>query len=140
MAVKGTQGAVIGARAGALSVLIADDQPEVRSAVRLVLEHEAPVGQIDEAASLLAMIRQIEQSCPDVLFLDWELPGLDQAHIGTALQHMCPHMSVIALTCCSESMEHALHAGIQAFVGKVEPPDTLLRTLRELAGRHSRGA
>lgn len=59
-----------------MRVFLADDQAKVRAALRLLLEQEpglSVVGEVTEAKDLLA---QVQVTQPDVVLLDWELPGL----------------------------------------------------------------
>jgi DNA-binding NarL/FixJ family response regulator len=59
-----------------MRVFLADDQAKVRAALRLLLEQEpglSVVGEVTEAKDLLV---QVQVTQPDVVLLDWELPGL----------------------------------------------------------------
>ena len=60
-------------------VLIADRAFEVRQALRLVCE-ESPglvvAGEASDSRELLASVRTVR---PDMLFLEWDLPGLPTA-------------------------------------------------------------
>jgi two-component system response regulator DesR len=114
----------------ALRVLLADDQLAVRSALRLVLEQEPDVdvvGEVAEAERLLAEVRSVH---PDLLLLDWELPGLPAADLLRTLRSLCPGCSVVALSGRPEARGPALEMGARAFVSKGDPPELLLATIR----------
>ena len=51
-----------------MRVLLADDESKVRSALRLLLEHERGIDQIDEADSVTALMCRARQ-CPADLLL-----------------------------------------------------------------------
>jgi len=59
-----------------MRVLIADDQPEVRSSLQLLLEQLPNVTVVGEATGAGDLLAQVSVSCPDLVLLDWELPGL----------------------------------------------------------------
>jgi len=57
-------------------ILIADDQPRVRHALRLLLEQEPGVNVVGEAAEAKTLLAQVAARCPDLVLLDWGLPGM----------------------------------------------------------------
>ena len=58
-----------------MHVLLADDQAEVRSALRFLLEQELGMRVVGEVAEVEALLAQNEVTQPDLVLLDWELPG-----------------------------------------------------------------
>jgi len=115
-----------------MQVLLADDQPQVRSALRLVLEHEPEmqvVGEVTDAETLLRLVKKIH---PDLILLDWELPGLRSSNLLPILRKGSPYLSIIALSGQLESRQRALAAGVDAFVSKGDPPEQLLNILHEV--------
>ena len=119
-----------------MRVLLADDQADLRSALRLLLEQEPGVELVGEVADVDTLLSQVEISHPDLLLLDWELPGLpaDAGRRLLAVLHMCrPFLQVIVLSGRPESNRSALAAGADLFVSKTEPPDRLLAVLRGAA-------
>ncbi|MDD2988441.1 MAG: LytTR family DNA-binding domain-containing protein [Zoogloea sp.] len=58
-----------------LTVLIADDEPLARSRLLRLLGRLEWVGQIIEASDVGEARRQIEESWPDILLLDIQMPG-----------------------------------------------------------------
>lgn len=118
-----------------MRVMVADDQAWVRSALHLLLELEpglTVVGEVVEAEGLLA---QVELVCPDLLLVDWELPGLQVPDAVSSLRAVCPHLSVIALSGLPEAREAALTAQVDVFVSKGDPPERLLEGVNECRRR-----
>ena len=113
-----------------MRVLLADDQTKVRSALRLLLEQEPGLSVIGEAAKAENLLAQVEATQPDLVLLDWELPGLRTDDRLSALRTLCPLLKVIALSGQLEARRAALAAGAEAFVSKGDPPERLLTTLR----------
>jgi DNA-binding NarL/FixJ family response regulator len=81
-----------------LRVLIADDQPQVRSALRLFLQQKLGVSAVDEASDLEQAMELIEAGYPDLVLLDWELPGHSGAAALAGLRMASPGSTVIALS------------------------------------------
>jgi DNA-binding NarL/FixJ family response regulator len=119
-----------------MRVLVADDEYVVRSALRVLLDQEPGVdivGEVTRAAELLA---HVQGECPDLLLLDWELPGRRAASAGgsrqgllRALRLTCPQLKVIALSVRPDANRTALAAGADAFVSKGDAPEHLLTAL-----------
>ncbi len=59
-----------------ISVLLADDDPIVRQAVRAVLQSFTAVCVVGEAADGAQAVEQAEASHPDILLLDLQMPNL----------------------------------------------------------------
>ena len=109
-----------------MRILIADSQPRVRFALRVLMERQAGVEVVGMAMRAEDLIARLRSTCPDLLLLSWELPGL--AAIGSlpALHDICPGLLIIALSGRPEARRAALAAGADGFVSKAEPPERLL--------------
>ncbi len=116
-----------------MRILLADDQAKVRSALRLLLRLQPGmdvVGETDETEGLMTQVKEIH---PDVILLDWELPGPISNGLLTAMRARCPRLRVIALSGRPEARRAALEAGVDAFVSKGAPPERLLSALRAVS-------
>lgn len=114
-----------------MRVLLADDQAKVRSALRLLLEQEPDLNVLGEAVDAQGLLDWVRAACPDVVLLDWELPGLKANSLLPILRQLCPHLKVIALSGRPEARGAALAAGADAFVSKGDLPERLLAAVRE---------
>jgi DNA-binding NarL/FixJ family response regulator len=112
-----------------MRILLADDQSEVRSALHLLLEQEAGLTIVEEVSEADELLAQVEMTRPDVVLLDWELPGLQASVVVPALRAVCPHLSVIALSGLPEARDSAISADVDGFVSKGDPPERLLETV-----------
>jgi len=120
-----------------MQILLADDQAKVRSALRLLLEQEPNLDILGEAVDTQGLLDWVGALHPDVVLLDWGLPGLSHNGVVTELHAICPHLSVVALSGKPEARQEALDAGVDAFVSKGDPPDRLLATLNMFYKLHS---
>jgi DNA-binding NarL/FixJ family response regulator len=107
-------------------VLIADDQSQVRSALRLLLSQQPGVVVVGEAGDMEQAVELAETQRPSVMLLDWELPGRNGRPPLDRLRQARPGLVVIALSGRPEARQAALAAGSDAFVSKVDPPERLL--------------
>lgn len=122
--------------ASVMRIVLADDQARVRSALRLLIDQEngfLVVGEAEDASSMLACAGRLH---PDLVLMDWELPGLDDAHKLSPLQGAAPGVKVIALSGQPDQRAAALKDGATAFVAKTDPPDVLLAALYFAHGEH----
>ncbi len=135
-----------------MRVLVADDTPAVRSAIRILLREEKDVQIVGEAANLGELITLTRTSLPDLILLDWELsgfPGSSKArlhptgllassekrrNIILASLRKCPSQPlIIVLSGHPEAEAKSLSAGADAFISKGDPPEQLILTIRTLA-------
>jgi len=107
-------------------ILVADDQPRVKYAMRVLLETQPGVKVVGEAMDVQSLLAETKANRPDLVLLDWELPGLAMVDSLSALRQTCPDLRVVALSVRPEARQAALLAGVDAFVSKMEPPDRLL--------------
>lgn len=121
-----------------MRVLLADDQPTLRSAVRLLLEQEPGVDIVAEVADTQTLLAKMADVYPDVVLLDWELPGLNNTSAARAVLNALyatnPTVTVIVFSGRPEAIRHALAAGASSFVSKADPPEHLLAALRHAKG------
>jgi DNA-binding NarL/FixJ family response regulator len=115
-----------------MRILLADDQRKVRFALRVLLERQPGFQVVGEAVDTKDLFDQVQASCPKVVLLDWELPGLDGDSLAS-LRRICPEVVVIALSGQLDVRQAAVAAGASAFVCKCDPPQQLLKTLEESA-------
>ena len=118
-----------------MRVLLADDQVHIRSALQMILKREQGMTVVGEVSEAKELVDQIVSTHPDLVLLDWELPGLPAIGSLAGLQRICPNLLVIILSERPEVQREALAAGADAFVSKVDSPEQLLATLH---GMHFR--
>ena len=105
-------------------VLIADDAPAMRAALRGLLEdHDLPV--IGEAADGIQAVAMAAQLQPDVVVMDVRMPGLDGLQATKRITGAHPNIRVVVYSVFdSDETRHAAHhAGAAAFIPKHGPPD-----------------
>jgi len=115
-----------------LKILIGDAQPRVRFGLLKLLEQQpgwSLAGEAEDAPSLLAAIAC---GCPDLVLLDWELPGMPVQDLLLKIRQACPHLWVVFMSGNVELRQVVLQAGADVFAYKADPPEKLLRLIQEL--------
>ncbi|HEN8797764.1 response regulator transcription factor [Pseudomonas sp. CM25] len=120
------------------TVLIVDDHPIVRVALRTILERERfhVVGEVGDGRIVAQVARELR---PDVVILDIGLPGLDGMEVIKRLQCLeaVPKIMVLTGQATDLYVRRCLDAGIGAFVTKDEDTDPLVFALKALIKGYS---
>ena len=115
-----------------MRILLADEQVRVRSVLRLLLEQETGFQVVGEAADATGLLLTAAEKTPDLVLLDWELPGLPAAQLLRLLGYERPFLKIIAMSSRPEVAQLVLEAGAHAFLSKSEPPERVLSLIRTL--------
>ncbi|MGD9049319.1 MAG: response regulator transcription factor [Anaerolineae bacterium] len=113
-------------------ILVADGDARVRSALQTLLKQEPTQIAVRESGDIGSLALQIKQFKPQLILLDWELPGRPAAALLFALHGLDYQPKVIVLSTRPESETDALAVGADAFVCKGDPPEQLLVSFRTM--------
>lgn len=120
-----------------MKILLADDHADVRWALRTFLrEHQGMTvaGEVEHSDALLVEALTLR---PDLIVLDWELPGRPTGEIVDILHRQQDSCQIVVLSHHPELQQAALQAGADAFLCKTAPPQHVLDVLRELGARQA---
>lgn len=118
-----------------IRVVIADDHPHVRSALRHVLELEPDFDVVGEADDGLAAVHEVERARPDLVILDYRMPELNGVQVARRIGTMAPETAMVMLTSEEDPTvrAEAERAGVARYLLKSGRADELVRTLRGAA-------
>lgn len=123
-----------------MRVLLADGQMWLRSAMRWLLENQPNIEVVGEARDAHSLVREIKTSLPNLILLDWELPGFralsERKRLVNLLHTEHPSLRIIALSVNSDVQVASTAIGIDAFVNKADPPEHLLTLLAQIEQTH----
>jgi len=114
-------------------ILIVEDHPTMREAMRLVLEHEGFV--IREDADGPSALRMAREQPPDLMFLDLNIPGASGADVLRELKAEpgTAQVRVIIVTATGEEgRDYVLSLGADEYFTKPFSPTALLRTVERV--------
>ena len=119
-----------------ISVLLADDQTLIRTAVRALLGASGEIEVVGEATTGLEAVEQTGRLHPDVILMDIRMPVMDGIE-ATARIVADPELKssrVVILTTFEEDeyVFRALQAGASGFIGKGTEPDDLVRAVQTI--------
>ena len=116
-----------------MRVLLANTQPKVRSALRLLLTQNSAFVVVGEAADATGLLLAVAQKKPALILLDWELPGLPPAYLLRLLRGERAAMRILALSSRPEVRATALAAGADGFINKTDPPEKVFAEIEKVA-------
>jgi DNA-binding NarL/FixJ family response regulator len=116
-------------------VVLADDQEMVRAGLRMLLDFQADLEVVGEAADGLAAVEVATRTRPDVVLMDVRMPRCDGIEAARRIVAALPDTAVVILTTFDDdaSLAEALRAGVSGFLLKVAPPEQLLHAVRTVA-------
>ena len=123
-----------------MRIFIADSDPELRVALQMLLHQEPGMPVVGIAVHAIDLLAQVALSQPDVLLLDWLLPGRPAIDLLPDLHTLERRPQIIVLSVRPEVESAALAAGADAFVTKAPPTDRLMAILREMRSKPAGGA
>lgn len=105
---------------GRIRVLLADDHAMVRQGVRALLEAEAFVEVVGEAADGREAIAKAEELRPDIVITDIGMPGLNGLEATRRIASLVPPIKVLVLTMYDDEryVQRILRAGASGYVLK----------------------
>ncbi|MFB6840988.1 response regulator [Streptomyces sp. NPDC056361] len=116
-------------------VVLADDQPLVRTALRMVITDTTDLVVVGEAANGAEAVRLVEETGADVVVMDLRMPGTDGIEATRIITAGPTGARVVVLTTFDDD-DHvygALHAGASGFLVKDMALDDILSAVRVVA-------
>lgn len=122
------------AAAGIIRVLLADDQALIRMGFRMVLDAEADIEVVGEAADGAAAITQAKALNPDVVLMDIRMPGVNGIEATAEITRTLDTKVLILTTFdLDEYAFGGLRAGASGFLLKDTRPAELIEAIRTVA-------
>jgi DNA-binding NarL/FixJ family response regulator len=114
-----------------IRVLIADDQPLMRTGFKTVLEATGMIEVVAEADDGRQAVEAAERHKPDVILMDIRMPGMD----GLEATRRLPRFKVLVLTTfgLDDYIVEALRAGASGFLTKDVPRQELVAAVKAVA-------
>jgi two-component system, NarL family, response regulator LiaR len=117
-----------------IKILIADDHPLMRQAIRLWLEKQSDFKVIAEASDGDEAVKLALEYIPDVVIMDINMPGLNGLEATKLITQKCSSINILALTVYDDS-EHILgilKAGASGYLTKKVSGEEIVQAVRSL--------
>ena len=110
------------------SVLIVDDHPAVRRALRAAFERQPGFSVCGEAEDGFEAISKAKKLAPDLIVLDLRMPVMDGLEAARELRRLFPRVPLMMLTCyhSSAAEKQALASGVTAVFSKPDGMQNLI--------------
>lgn len=121
--------------AGTIRVALADDTPEYRQLLRIILEQAGGFEIVGEAANGEEAVQLCEVERPDVLVLDLAMPVMDGLEAIPLVRAIAPGTAIVVVSGFARGQleRDTLELGAVAYVGKEEVFARIVTTLTEAA-------
>jgi DNA-binding NarL/FixJ family response regulator len=118
----------------AIRVLVADDSALMRKQIRTIVESDAGLEVCAEAANGLEAVQEAEESRPDVVVIDFLMPGMNGLEATREIKKRMPTLPILLFTLDdSPQLEwESNHAGADAVLPKAEGSRQLSRVIHSL--------
>jgi DNA-binding NarL/FixJ family response regulator len=118
------------------TILVVDDSPDVRHVVRTFLERDASFKVCGEAGDGLEAIKKAELLTPDLLLLDFLMPGMNGIDVANVLRQLLPKTKIAIFSNYTHDFGARLSSavGIDAVIAKGSLAD-MAKSLKKLIGR-----
>jgi len=114
-----------------MRVLIAEARPSTRGALRALLEHDPFCQNVTEAADGQAVLAALRGG-PDMVLLDWGLPGMAAEALVTRIREVRPGVIIVALGHHEQTRRVALAVGADCYIDTTHPPVDFMDLLHRL--------
>ena len=122
-----------------IRVLVADDQPLVRSGFRMIIDERPDIELVGEAADGNEAVELAATVDPDVILMDIRMPNLDGVEATRRLVATGTRARILVLTTfdLDEYVYAAIDAGASGFLLKDVQPNDLIDAIRVVAAGNS---
>jgi DNA-binding NarL/FixJ family response regulator len=113
-------------------VLIADDHPVIRKAVRSTLQVHPEIEVCGEATDGAEAIEEAKKLNPDVVVLNVTMPVLNGFEAAREIKTILPKTAIVILSekADREFVEEAKKIGVRAYVAKSKAGEALVRAVQ----------
>ena len=119
-----------------IRIVLVEDNQVFREALELLLGLRGDVEVVASIGDGGEAVRACEEHQPDVVLMDYRLPGLDGVQATLAVRKACPGVAVVCLTASANDaeMDALREAGAVACLTKDQELDTIVEAIRSSAG------
>lgn len=118
-------------------IVLVEDNKVFREALELLLGLRSDVEVVASVGDGFEAVPACREHEPDVILMDYRLPGMDGVEATAAVREACPDVAVVCLTASANlrEMDALREAGAVSCLTKDRELDDIVRAIHEAAGR-----
>jgi DNA-binding NarL/FixJ family response regulator len=122
-------------KSGLIRIMIVDDHPMMREALRMIVQLEADFMIAAEAESGQMAIDSLAEAKPDVVLMDGSMPEMNGMETTRRLRELQPDLKIVGLTLYEQTtyLEEMIEAGASGYVLKTGSPVEIVKAVRTVA-------
>lgn len=118
-----------------IRVMLVDDHPSVRGALRTIIDSEPDLTVVAEADSGRVALQLLNRAKPDVVLIDGSMPNMGGIETARRLRERQANLKIIGLTLYEQStyLEEMVKTGAKGYVLKTSDPANVVEAVRIVA-------
>jgi DNA-binding NarL/FixJ family response regulator len=114
-----------------IRILIADDHPVIRKAVRSILELTPAFEVCGEVPDGAKAIEEAQKLKPDVVLLNVNMPVMGGLQAARRIKDVLPGLAIVVLSSDADQrlVDEAKKIGVRAYIAKTKAGEELVRTI-----------
>jgi DNA-binding NarL/FixJ family response regulator len=123
----------------AVRIVLVEDNEVFRDALELLLGLRSDVEVVASVADGTDALPAVREHAPDVVLMDYRMPGLDGVQATARVRREHPKVAVVCLTASRNEpeLEALLEAGATTCLSKDQELDDIVEAIRTAAGRRA---
>lgn len=113
-------------------ILVVDDEPRARQAMRALLRTWPHVGDIEEAIDGRQALQIVERFAPHLVLMDVRMYEMDGLRATREIKRRWPGVKVVLISMFASYQRAAWESGADAFLCKGGSPDQIVGRLADL--------
>ncbi len=117
-----------------ITIMLADDHPFIRQALKILLENEPDMKIVAEASNGLEAVELASSMQPDVIIMDIGMPVMNGLEATRQIKEKCPNVAILVLTVFTDNQHVVgiLNAGAAGYLTKEVFGDDVIRGIRAI--------
>ncbi|MDP9520611.1 response regulator transcription factor [Pseudomonas putida] len=122
-----------------MNILLVDDHAVVRQGYASLLRTVLPAMQVREAASGEEALTRVQEQVPNLVVMDFGLPGISGLETTRRLRQRLPQLRVLFFSMHDELplVRQALEAGASGYLTKNSAPQVLIEAVQRVLAGHA---
>ena len=115
-----------------MRIFLAESDPDLRMGLQFLIYQQPGYQVIGIADSGKGLKKQLKASKPDVLLLDWYLPGKPMNDLVKDIRALKLSLKIVAMSIYPEDESEILGSGVDHFITKESHPNEIMVLLRKM--------